>query len=43
MDHNHNHKHYQKFAEVIRDVLDRVDYAEHAHLITEIEASIEAQ
>ena len=33
-------KDYQKFAEVIRDALDRVDYAEHRHLITEIEAGL---
>ena len=40
MDHNHNHNQYQKFAEVIRDALDRVNHAEHAHLITEIEAGL---
>ena len=48
MDQNRNHNQCQKFAEVIRDALDRVNHAEHAHLITEIEAerwqsSIEAQ
>ena len=40
MDHNHNHYHYQKFAEVIRDALDTIGYAEHTHLITEIEAGL---
>jgi hypothetical protein len=30
---------YQKFAEVIRDALDRVNHAEHAHLIEVFEAS----
>ena len=33
-------KDYQKFAEVIRDALDAIDYAEHDHLITEIQAAI---
>lgn len=37
---NHNHNHYQKFADVIRDALDTIDYAEHRHLITEIEAGL---
>ena len=32
-------KDYQ-FAEVIRDALDTIDYAEHNHLITEIEAAL---
>ena len=34
-----DHKHYQKFAKVIRDALDRVNRAEHAHLISEFEAA----
>lgn len=33
-------KDYQKFAEVIRDALDRIDHAETRHLITEIEAGL---
>lgn len=40
MDHNHNHNQYQKFAEVIRDALDRVDHAEHAHPLSHAEAEI---
>ncbi len=31
-------KDYQKFAEVIRDALDRVNHAEHSHPLSEIEA-----
>ena len=38
--HNQYQNQYQKFAEVIRDALDRVNHAEHAHLITEIEAAL---